>query len=143
VLHGQAFATSRKGELSAIVLSLVGYDALTAGNHDFDYGCERLLELTNRYCLNFLSANVAKEQSGEYILPQYRVRSWSGLKVGIFGLATPETRTSTDPRNIEGLVIEDPIESARRMVNLISRKFTYHTFKRVDDNTLLFCEFTW
>jgi 2',3'-cyclic-nucleotide 2'-phosphodiesterase (5'-nucleotidase family) len=117
VLHGQAFATSRKGELSAIVLSLVGYDALATGNHDFDYGYQRLLDLTNKYRLNFLSANVAKEQSGEYILPPYRVCSWSGLKVGIFALATPETRTSTDPRNIEGLLIEDPIESARKMVN--------------------------
>jgi len=54
--------------------------------------------------------------SDGYILSPYIVRTWSDLKVGIFGLATPETRTSTDPRNIEGLEIEDPIETSRKMV---------------------------
>ena len=116
VLHGQSFATSKRGELAAILLSFAGYDALATGNHDFDYGQERLYELADKYRLNFLSANVVKE-SGGYILPQYIVRSWSDLRVGIFGLATPETRTTTDPRNVEGLVFEDPIEASRKMVS--------------------------
>ena len=116
VLHGQSFATARRGDLSAIVLSMTGYDALAVGNHDFDYGKERLLELADKYRLNFLSANVVKK-SGASILPPYLVRSWSDLKVGIFGLSTPETRTSTNPRNIEGLGIEDPIETSRKMVS--------------------------
>ena len=115
VLHGQSFATSKKGELAALLLSLAGFDALATGNHDFDYGQERLLELVDKYRLNFLSTNVVNE-SGSYFLPPYIVRSWSDLKVGIFGLATPETRTSTNPRNIEGLIIEDPIEVSRKMV---------------------------
>jgi len=116
VLHGQSFATARRGELLAIVLSMMGYDALAVGNHDFDYGQERLYELVDKYRLNFLSANVVRK-SGAYILPPYLVRSWSDLKVGIFGLSTPETKTSTNPRNIEGLEIEDPLETSRKMVS--------------------------
>ena len=116
VLHGQSFATSKRGELSAILLSLAGYDALATGNHDFDYGQERLLELVDKYRLNFLAANVVKK-SGDYILSPYIVRSWSDMKVGIFGLATPETRTSTNPRNVEGLEFLDPVEVSRKMVS--------------------------
>jgi len=120
VLHGQSFATAKRGELPALVLSLAGYDALATGNHDFDYGQERLLELVDKYHLNFLSANVVKPDG--YILPPYMVRSWSDLKVGIFGLATLETRTSTDPRNIAGLEIEDPIETSRKMVRQLKEE---------------------
>ncbi|MDR1081223.1 MAG: bifunctional metallophosphatase/5'-nucleotidase [Deltaproteobacteria bacterium] len=112
VLNGQAFATARRGELMAAVLSLAGYDALAAGNHDFDYGYNRLLELSGKYRLNFLAANVFRND-GENILPPYLIRSWGDLKVGIFGLSTPATRTSTDPRNIQGLKFADPIQAAR------------------------------
>jgi len=118
VLHGQSFATSKRGELAALLLSLAGFDALATGNHDFDYGQERLLELVEKYRLNFLAANVVKKTGG-YILPPYMVRSWSDLKVGVFGLSTPETRTTTAPGNIEGLEIEDPIEVSRKMVSLL------------------------
>ncbi|MDR1515593.1 MAG: bifunctional metallophosphatase/5'-nucleotidase [Synergistaceae bacterium] len=125
VLHGQAFATSKRGELSAIVLSLMGYDAIAAGNHDFDYGSARLLELADKYRLNFLAANITADKPdsrGGYILPPYTVRSWGDLKVGIFGLTTPETKTATDPRNVEGLSISDPIKSAREMVKKLERE---------------------
>jgi 2',3'-cyclic-nucleotide 2'-phosphodiesterase (5'-nucleotidase family) len=115
VLHGQAFATARRGDLTGVVLSLAGYDALAAGNHDFDYGADRLLEISDKYRLNFLAANIT-QKNGKAILPPYSIRSWSDLKVGIFGLSTPATRTSTDPRNIEGLEIKDPIEEASAVV---------------------------
>jgi 2',3'-cyclic-nucleotide 2'-phosphodiesterase (5'-nucleotidase family) len=118
VLHGQSFATVRRGELMGIVLSLAGYDALAVGNHDFDYGWERLLEISDKYRLNFLAANVTKKTGG-HILPPTFMRSWSDLKVGVFGLSTPETRTSTDPRNIEALEIRDPIEAAREAVKAL------------------------
>jgi len=120
VLHGQAFATSKRGELSAIVLNLMGYDALATGNHDFDYGQERLLELADKYRLNFLSANVMK--SDGYVFSPYIVRSWNDIKVGIFGLATPATGTSTDPRNLKGLEIKDPTETSRKMVRLLKEE---------------------
>jgi 2',3'-cyclic-nucleotide 2'-phosphodiesterase (5'-nucleotidase family) len=124
VLHGQAFATSRRGELSAIVLSLMGYDAIAVGNHDFDYGSGRLLELAGKYRLNFLAANITSDEpgAGGYILPPYSIRSWGDLKVGIFGLTTPATKTATDPRNVEGLSIGDPIKSAREMVGKLERE---------------------
>ncbi|MDR1044894.1 MAG: bifunctional metallophosphatase/5'-nucleotidase [Candidatus Adiutrix sp.] len=123
VLHGQAFATARRGELMGVVLSLAGYDAIAAGNHDFDYGYKRLLEIAGQYRLNFLAANVARENGGS-ILPPYVLRSWGDLKVGIFGLSTPGTRTSTDPRNLEGLEIKDPVREAEALVERLKAEGT-------------------
>jgi 2',3'-cyclic-nucleotide 2'-phosphodiesterase (5'-nucleotidase family) len=114
VLHGQSFATARRGELIARIISFVGYDAIAAGNHDFDYGYDRLLSLTNAFRLNFLSANVTRD--GKRLLPPYTVKDFGDLKVGIFGLSTPETSTTTSPKNIAGLKFEDPIAAAREIV---------------------------
>ncbi|GHU33521.1 metallophosphatase [Betaproteobacteria bacterium] len=122
VLHGQAFATSRRGDLAALVLSLVGYDALAAGNHDFDYGQERLLSLADKYRLNFVAANVTKGKAREFILPRYVMRTFDDMKVGIFGLSTPETMTTTDPRNIVGLSFGDPVAAARKMVKRLKNE---------------------
>ena len=120
VLHGQAFATARRGEMAAIILSMVGYDALAAGNHDFDYGQDRLLDLAGKYRLNFLAANVTRaNKKGVSILPAYLVKNFGDMKVGIFGLSTPETPTTTDPRNVIGLQFTDPIASAKNMVKLL------------------------
>ncbi|MDR0653016.1 MAG: bifunctional metallophosphatase/5'-nucleotidase, partial [Synergistaceae bacterium] len=117
VLHGQAFATARRGELAALVLSMVGYDALAVGNHDFDYGQERLLALTWKYRLNFLAANVTRaDKKDALILPPYLVKDFGDMKVGVFGLSTPKTVTATDPRNVAGLQFTDPVASARNMV---------------------------
>jgi 2',3'-cyclic-nucleotide 2'-phosphodiesterase (5'-nucleotidase family) len=99
-LHGQSFATARSGELIARTLAMMGYDAIAAGNHDFDYGWRRLLSLNDAYRLNFLSANAKWKENGKPILPPYTVKEFADLKVGVFGLSTPSVPTTTDPRNV-------------------------------------------
>jgi 5'-nucleotidase len=119
VLHGQAFATARRGELAAKVLSMMDYDAYAAGNHDFDYGWRRLIELRDAYRLNFLAANVKESESGKRVLAPYILRNFADLKVGVFGLSTPATTTTTDPRNVAGLnfgTAGEIIETARDTV---------------------------
>jgi 5'-nucleotidase len=122
VLHGQAFATARRGELAALMLSMVGYDALAVGNHDFDYGRDRLIELIAKYRLNFLAANiVSTDPKHPFSLPKGLIKDFGDFKVGIFGLSTPETVTSTDPKNTRGLNFQDPIIAAREMVRLLKQ----------------------
>ncbi|MDR1853313.1 MAG: bifunctional metallophosphatase/5'-nucleotidase [Azoarcus sp.] len=103
VLHGQPFATAHEGEDVARLLQMLGYDALAAGNHDFDYGAARLLELRALYSLPFVAANVARRDDGRLLLPPWVVKNVGGVRVGIFGLATPMTPTSTHPRNVAAL----------------------------------------
>jgi 2',3'-cyclic-nucleotide 2'-phosphodiesterase (5'-nucleotidase family) len=114
--HGLTFATLSKGESIAKVLNEVGYDGLAAGNHDFNYGYERLLELTEIVEFPVLSANVIYEDTGELVLPPYMIKEVDGIKLGIFGLSTPETHYKTHPKNVEGLTFTDPVEAANKMV---------------------------
>lgn len=114
-LHGLPIATVSKGEGIVTLLNAIAYDAMTPGNHDFNYGQDRLLELSKKMNFPLLSANV-KKADGTTLLAPYTIKEVNGLKVGIFGLSTPETTYKTHPKNVEGLSFEDPSQVAKTMV---------------------------
>ena len=64
---------------------------MAAGNHDFNYGYKRLLELEKKLNFPVLSANV-RQKDGTNLLKPYEIKEVDGIKLGIFGLSTPETR---------------------------------------------------
>ena len=59
-LHGQTFSTISKGQSIVDLMNIVGYDAMVTGNHDFNYGYERLLELKETMNFSLVAANVIK-----------------------------------------------------------------------------------
>ncbi len=113
--HGQTIATLVKGESIVRIMNAIGYDAMTPGNHDFNYGYERLVELTKMAAFPVLSANV-KQADNRPLLTPYIIKEVDGVKVGIFGLSTPETTFKTHPKNVEGLTFADPVTVAKDMV---------------------------
>jgi len=113
--HGTTFATLQRGQSIVDVMNEVGYDAMAAGNHDFNYGYERLLELDGLARFPVMSANVRYED-GTRLLDPYVIREVDGIKLGLFGLTTPETTYKTHPDNVKGLIFTDPAEEAKRMV---------------------------
>ena len=120
-LHGQPISTIPQGESMIKLMNAMGYDAMAAGNHDFNYGYDRLLELTKIAKFPILAANVVKED-GTRELGNYTIKEVDGLKVGIFGLSTPETIYKTKPSNVEGLKFEDPVEVGKKMVEELKKE---------------------
>jgi len=118
VFHGQTIATLVRGESIAKILNVMKYDVMVPGNHDFNYGQERLLELKDMLDFPMLAANISKEDDTQ-LLDGYMIKEIEGVKVGIFGLATPETAYKTHPKNVEGLTFDNPIEKAKEMVALL------------------------
>lgn len=111
-LHGLPFATASEGESVVKVMNAVGYDAMTPGNHDFNYGWERLIELAETADFPIISANVKKE-NGDNLLPGSAIIEKGYAKFGVFGLTSPETAYKTNPNNIFGLTFSDPIQAAQ------------------------------
>ncbi|MEF3312000.1 choice-of-anchor I family protein [Paenibacillus sp. GYB004] len=114
-LHGQTIANLVRGESIVSIMNAIGFDAMTTGNHDYNYGSSRLVELAGQANYPMLAANVYKAD-GSRLLEPYVVKTVGGVRVGIFGLATPETLYKTHPKNVEGLTFADPVEEGRRMV---------------------------
>ena len=119
--HGQTISTIVKGESVAEVMNIIKYDAMAPGNHDFNYGQERLLELSQMTNFPIIAANIKKADGSAYLTP-YIIKELKGVKVGIFGLATPETTYKTNPNNVKGLTFEDPTAAAERMVQELEGK---------------------
>mgnify|MGYP006287184387 CR=1 FL=1 len=110
--HGQNIVNLSEGESIVKILNHMGYDALTVGNHDFNYGQERLKELNEMTDFPILGANLDPQLVDDYV-----IKDIDGFKVGIFGLATPETTYKTHPKNVEGLEFLNPVQIAKDMVD--------------------------
>lgn len=119
--HGQTIATLNKGESIVKIMNEIGYDAMTPGNHDFNYGQDRLLELSKLAKFDIISANVYKDDYTT-LLSSYVIKEVGGLKVAIFGLATPETVYKTHPDNVKGITFFDPIIVSKLMVKELENK---------------------
>ncbi|HSL93102.1 MAG TPA: 5'-nucleotidase C-terminal domain-containing protein [Bacillota bacterium] len=113
-VHGQSIANLSSGAAVIEVMNAAGYDAMTPGNHDFNYGQARLIELAEFADFPILAANVLKSD-GTPFLPGYIIREFDGIKVAIFGLVTPETLFKTHPKNVAGLTFVDPAKVAAEM----------------------------
>ncbi len=116
VFHGQPIATVSKGETVVSLMNLIGYDYCVPGNHDFNYGYDRLKELSQTMSFKILAANLYL-QNGEMPFVENDIKNIDNVKIGIFGLVTPETVFKTNPKNVENLKFEDPVETAKNQVS--------------------------
>lgn len=116
-LHGLPFANLVKGDSIVALMNLIGYDAMTPGNHDFNYGLGRLTNITNKMEFRLLSSNITVEGSSKKFFNDKLIIEKNGVTFGIFGLSTPETSYKTNPNNVEGISFGNPIEAAKKEVS--------------------------
>ena len=102
-LHGLPIVTASRGESAVDVMTAVGYSAMAPGNHDFNYGYEHILELEEEMNFPVLAANVTYEADGSLVFGDHIVITCGEYTIGVFGMATPETVTKTNPNNVVGL----------------------------------------
>ena len=95
-IQGEPLGTMTKGEASIDLMNRMGYSIAIPGNHEFDYGMDQFLALTEKADFDYISCNFNK--SGELVFQPYVIRELDGLKVAFVGVTTPETLTSSTPR---------------------------------------------
>ena len=124
LFHGQPIATLSKGESIAKITKELGYDLMTAGNHDWSYGKDRLKELAEMADIEMLCGNVVTDSGESFFEDEYAVyesdlSDGPSVKYGVFGTIDPQLYTSTTPSNVEGLTFTDQVayakESARHL----------------------------
>ena len=100
----------------------IGLDYATFGNHEFDFGPDVLKERMKESKFGWIAANVIDTRTGKTFngVPPYVIREFEGVKIGIFGLVLPATKTSSKP----GQYVEfrNPCQTARRMVATLRRR---------------------
>lgn len=123
VTHGTNFANLFNGATVGELLIMSGYDAVAPGNHDFNYGIDNLLALSDEAeavsDLKVLSANITDE-NGYLLFQPYQIYDFNGFKVCVIGLTTPDTKTKSHPKNTEGVEFDNPVvyENAQAAIDL-------------------------
>lgn len=95
-IQGEPLATMTAGGAIIELMNTLGYDVATIGNHEFDYGMERFMELTAMADFPYVSCNFNKE--GELVFAPYVIKEIDGTKIAFVGITTPWTLRSSTPK---------------------------------------------
>ena len=96
--QGTPYVSVTKGAAAIDMMNAAGYDVVTLGNHEFDFGYTQLMENLKSAEFTTLCCNVYLDETGETILPGSTVvETAGGLKIGFIGVETPETATKVNP----------------------------------------------
>lgn len=95
-IQGENVGVFTQGEAIINLMNTVKYDIAIPGNHEFDYGMDRFMELTKIANFPYTSCNIHKE--GELLFEPYIIKEAAGKKIAFIGITTPMTITSSTPK---------------------------------------------
>ena len=101
--QGTTNVSTTKGADAVAMMNAAGYDVVTIGNHEFDYGYEQLMDNMSKAEFKVVCADVFDADGTTIFDANYTYTTKSGVKVGFFGLETPEAQTKVNPALIKGL----------------------------------------
>ena len=105
--QGTTYVSTTKGADAVTMMNAAGYDVVTLGNHEFDYGYAQLKENMSKAKFKVVCADVFNEDGTPIFDANYTCTTKSGVKIGFFGMETPETQTKANPALIKGLTFAD------------------------------------
>ena len=119
VCQGTPYFNFYRGEVEYKAMSLIGYDAGTLGNHEFDNGVESLAKALQFANFDILSTNYDVRGSAlESKVKTHVVKEVGGVRVGLFGLGISPTGLIT-PDNFKPLQYLDPVRMTRWVTRLL------------------------
>jgi len=119
VLQGTPYFNFYKGEVEYKAMSLIGYDAGTIGNHEFDNGVEALAKAYQFANFDIVSTNYDLRGSAlESRVKPWVVKKVGGLKVGLFGMGIRPEGLIT-PDNFKPLHYLDPVKTVGEVTKLL------------------------
>ena len=104
-------------------MSLIGYDAMALGNHEFDNPIDVLKQQQKWVNFPFLSANIFEKESGEHAFDSYKIFKKNGLTIAVIGLTTTDTAKIGNPQYIGHLEFKDPVDVTAELAKEIKAKY--------------------
>ena len=120
--QGSGYYTLFKGEVEIGLMNQMGYDAVTIGNHEFDFGMENMAKLFRMadfpvVCSNYDCTGTVLEG----LVKPYVTLKREGVKIGLFALAPPLKGLVFDG-NCEGITYLDPAETAQKYIDILRKQ---------------------
>lgn len=96
-IQGAPVGTLTEGYAIVRLMNQAGYDFAIPGNHEFDYGMDRLLTLSSRLNGGYYSCNLLTGPARETVLEPYKLIRYDDVTVAYVGVTTPESITKSTP----------------------------------------------
>lgn len=120
--QGSPYYTLYKGDVEIGLMNLMGYDAATIGNHEFDFGVENMARLFKKADFPIVCANYDFTGTAlEGIVKPYVILRRDGVKIGIFGLS-PKLDGLVPAKSCAGVKYNDPVKTANDVARLLKEK---------------------
>lgn len=121
IFQGTPYFNYFHGEIEYKLMSLMRYDAVTFGNHDFDMGCENILKQMPHASFDFINCNYNFENTAlaknKKITP-YKIYKKGNLKIGVLGVGI-DLENLVDIKFTKGITYTNPIENANKIANIL------------------------
>lgn len=109
--QGEVYVSDTKGLDAVEMMNAAGYNVVSLGNHEFDYGFAQLKDNMSKADFKILCANVYGEDGTPIFDANYTYTTKSGVKIGFFGMETPEAQTKANPALIKGLKFDTDLKA--------------------------------
>jgi len=114
-----ALAKLTQGELAFELMISMGYDAMSIGNHEFEYGTEVFAWQKNRAPFPVLGANLFYRGTDHPYAQPHAILERNGIRIGVIGIMGQDAVSAIIPSFIAPLDVRDPVEAVRRSVQEI------------------------
>lgn len=123
MFHGTPYSNLLKGKSVVALMNYMKLDAMSIGNHEFDWGEETLAQLVSFSQFPYLSANIFnKDGKRPYYLKPYLIVERKGKKIALIGVITKESASIIHPDYIKNLIFKNPKEILPSMVKEVKEK---------------------
>ena len=115
ILQGTPMSTVFKGRPDVACFNAMGVDAMTVGNHEFDFGFDNFVALKKEAQFPFLSANIIYKASGQLVCAPFKSFPISKtVALTVIGITTADLATTTKPGNVKDLTVLDAVISVKK-----------------------------
>ena len=130
IFQGTPYFNFYGGEIEFKLMSMLGYDAITIGNHDFDNGMDGLDKQLPNAKFDIISSNYDfKNTILESKVSDYKIYNKSGIKIGVFGLGI----------ELEGLVSKDLYKETKYLDPIVIANDTAKKLKETENCDIVIC----
>lgn len=122
-IQGSPFTTylhdeSKSPDIMADVMNTLGYDYVTLGNHDFNYGYDYLTGYLDRLDATVLCANVSDDSDQSGLIKDFAIHTMpNGMKLGLIGITTDYINIWEQEAHLTNFTISDPYSAAQAAIN--------------------------
>ena len=116
ILQGTPMSTVFRGQPDVDCFNAMGVDAMTVGNHEFDFGLQTFMDLKQKARFPFLSSNIVKKDTRELLCAPYvSLKITDTISLSIIGATTKSLLNTTKAENVQTIDILDAVQTVPKV----------------------------